>query len=235
MAVVKPGLPFDAFLLYSPSMFKLAAKKREVYGKDNAVLRAQGLMPIVAYGQKSESASLVVSLGEFKKVLVKAGESTVVTLSTEAGDKSTLIHEVQNDPITGEPIHADFLIIDIHKVVEVGVPLTFVGESPAVKDLGGALVKVLHELEVEALPGDLPHEIEVDISTLVNLDSQITVADLKLPKGVKALAEAEEVVAAITEAGEEIKEEEAPVDLASIEVEKKGKEDEAGAVTEEAK
>lgn len=225
-----------AFLLYSSRMFKLTAKKREVYGKDNAVLRAQGLMPIVAYGQKTEASALVVTLGEFKKVLTKAGESTVVTLSTEAGDKSTLIHEVQRDPITGEPIHADFLIIDIHKAVEVGVPLTFVGEAPAIKDFGGALVKVLHELEVEALPADLPHEIEVDISALTTLDSQITVGDLKLPKGVKALAEAEEVVAAITEAGEEIKEEEAPADLSAIEVEKKGKEESAeGEKTEETK
>ncbi|MCX6712857.1 MAG: 50S ribosomal protein L25 [Candidatus Vogelbacteria bacterium] len=200
----------------------LNATKREVFGKELATERAAGQLPIVVYGAKEEAASYFVNIKDFKKVLAEAGESTIVTLETPAGKKDTLIHDIVHHPLTGETIHADFLVVEANKPIKVHVPLEFTGEAPAEK-AGFMVVKVLHEIEVEALPKDLPHELIVDISTLVDLESRITVADVKLPVGVTTELELEEVLVSVTEAGEEVKEEEVPVDLSSIEVEEKGK------------
>jgi len=137
-----------------------------------------------------------------------------------------LIHEVQTHPVTDEPIHVDFLAIDMNKKIKVNVPLEFVGIAPAVKSGIGNLVKVMHEVEVEALPKDLPHNLTVDVSRLENLESLITLADIKLPAGVVLTANLTDVVASIVEQKEEKVEEVAPpVDLSTIEVEKKGKKD----------
>lgn len=214
-------------------MLKLAAEKRTMFGKQLKALRADGKMPVVMYGAKDEATPLLVGAKEFKKLLHQAGESTMITV--DAGDlqKDVLIHEVDFHPVSGEPRHADLYVVDKTKVVEVDVPLRFEGISPAVKDLGGILVKVLHELEIEVLPMHIPHDIEVDITALVALDSQILVKDLKIPTGVKVKLDPEAVVASISVAKEEPVEE-APVDLSAIEVEKKGKKEEEGAEGAEA-
>jgi len=211
-------------------MFKLIARKRDVWGKKVASLRARGELPAVVYGSQKESLAIILNQAEFQKVLTQAGESSIVSLTIDGQGQDVLIHEVQTNPLSGLPIHADFYIVSQDKELEVAVPLVFEGVAPAVKDLGGSLVKVLHELEIRALPKNLPHDIVVDISSLIALDSQILIKDLKLPLGVTSVLEVEEVVAAITEAGEEVVEETAPVDLSAIEVEKKGKQEE---VTEE--
>ena len=130
-------------------------------------------------------------------------------------------------------IHVDFFAVDANEKLEVGVKLEFVGVSEAVKSLGGTLVKVAHELEVECLPKDLPHEIVVDISKLATLDSVITVADLPLPTGVVAKALPEEVIASIAVGKEEdLSAPVATLDADAIEVEKKGKKEEVDADTE---
>jgi large subunit ribosomal protein L25 len=106
--------------------------------------------------------------------------------------------------------------------------LEFIGESAAVKG-GGVLVKVMHEISIEAMPKDLPSEIKVDISSLVDYESQIKASDLILPAGVELKIEADEVIALVQEPKEEVIEESAPIDLSSIEVEKKGKAEESAA------
>jgi len=189
-------------------------------------LRSSGFIPAVYYGPDTESTSITISLSEFKKILNKAGESTVVTLKTESGDKDALIHDVTVHPVTEVPLHIDFYIFDKTKTVEVSVPIEFTGVSPAVKDLGAILVKVLHEINIEALPMSLPHEIIVDISSLTAFDSVILAKDIPLPSGVTLVDDAEEVVVSISEPKEEEEEEVAPVDLSAIEVEKKGKKEE---------
>lgn len=207
-------------------MFTLEATVRTE--KDSlGYFRTQGKLPAVFYGLGKESTPVFVSDIEFKKVWKKAGESSTVTLETPTGKVETLIHDVQCDPVSGAPLHVDFLAIDTKKVIQISVPLEFVGDAPAVK-AGGILVKVLHEIEIEALPKDLPHEIKVDISVLTNTDSQIVVKELVMPAGVTAVTDAEEVVASIAQAQEE-KEEATPVDLSAIEVEKKGKKEEEAA------
>ena len=186
-------------------------------------------MAAVFYGPREPSTPVAVSLKDFKKALKVAGESSVITLAGVGEDKEVLIHDVQYEPVTGEPRHADFYVIEKGKKVRVSVPLTFVGVAPAVKELGGVLMKVLHEVEVEAMPKDLPHELAVDISPLSDFESKIEVRDLSLPAGVSVLARPDEVVALVSEAKEEEIAAPEAVDLSAIEVEKRGKTEEEGA------
>lgn len=200
-------------------------------------IRSNGMIPAVVYGASVKNTTISVPTIDFKKVLKTAGETTIVSL--EIDDKKTkkiinaLIHEVQVDPVKGFPIHVDFLSVDMNKTVEVEVPIEFVGIAPAEKNGLGVLVKALHNFEIEVLPKEIPNSIAVDLSPLENLDSQIHVSDVKLPKGVKMLTNSEEVVALITLMKEEEPEEESNVeDLSAIEVEKKGKADEGEEIAE---
>ena len=205
-------------------MLKLQAKARETKtGLDQ--MRAEGFVPAVFYGMGKESVSIMVEDKEFRKVWREAGESTTVLLETPTGKVDVLIHEVQMDPVKDTPVHIDFLAIDMNKEIEVPVALEFVGESDAVK-AGGVLTKSLHEVEVKALPKNLPHNLEVDISALATLEDQILVSDIKLPAGVTMITGGEEVVAVVSAAKEEEPAEAAPVDLSAIEVEKRGKKEE---------
>jgi len=204
--------------------------------EDLGKLRRKGLIPAVFYGKNVKSTPISIKEKDFIKVWRKAGESSVVTLKDSTAEVSVLIHDVAIDPVKDVPIHADFYVFEKGKKVEVSVPLEFVGVSPAIKDLGGTLVKALHELKISAEPQNLPHQIEVDISSLADFTSQILAGDLNLPKGVDLIQLPHEVVAAVSAPKEEEVEEVAPVDLSTIEVEKKGKKDEEGeAPAEEAK
>lgn len=219
------------------SMFKLTVEKRDTKN-DLKTLRAEGKLPAVFYGGKTESTPISMNTAEFKKIWKEAGESSVVTINNEGKDVDVLIHEVAQHPVTDEPIHVDFYTIDKTKKVTVNIPIEFIGEAPAVKNLDGVLVKVLHELEIEGLPTKLPHNIEVDLELLVNLDSHISIKDIILPEDVSFTADPKETVVSITTQKEE--EEEAPVevDFESIEVEQKGKKEEEGgeeSTTEESK
>ena len=151
----------------------------------------------------------------------EAGESSVIELDGVGDAKEALIHEVDFHPVSGDLRHADFYIIEKGKKVTVKIPLEFIGESPAVKELNGMLVKVMHELEIEVLPKDLPQLIEVNISKLKAFESRILVSDISLPSEAIALAPADEVIALVSEAVEEIEEETEAPDLSEIEVEKK--------------
>lgn len=202
----------------------IKAEKREKIGKLES-LRASGFMPAVFYGHKKESTPIQIKKIDFIKAWKNAGESTIIKLDTPDGEVEVLIHDVDLDPITSEPRHADFYVFEKGHKVEIAVPLEFVGISPAVKDLGGVLMKILYEIKVEAEPANLPHQIEVDISSIVELEGQILAKDVKLPKQVGLVENPEEVIVTVATPQAE-KVEEAPVDLSQIEVEKKGKQDE---------
>ncbi|MFH1608634.1 MAG: 50S ribosomal protein L25 [Patescibacteria group bacterium] len=209
-------------------MLTLNAKIRDIK-EDLDAMRKAGELPAVFYGAGKKNTSISISKTEFKKIWEKAGESSTVKIVTP--DKisvDALIYEVQTDPVTDEPVHVDFLVIDMNKKIIVEVQLEFTGISEAVKSGLGTLVKVLREVEVEALPKDLPQNIPVDISKLVDLESRILVSDLVLSTGVEMITKLDEVVASIAEQVEEKEEEVVPVDLSSIEVEKKGKKEEEG-------
>jgi large subunit ribosomal protein L25 len=208
-------------------MVTLKASPRQIFGKQLKASREEGLLPVVVYGRKEKSQSFFVNIKEFKKVLASAGESTIVSFESPTGNLDVLIYAVDYHPVKNEPIHADLYVVEKGKKVEVNVPLLFVGEAPAVKELGGTLVKVLHELKVEALPKDLPHEIEVDVSGLASFEDRIMISDLKLPTGVQVNEELTETVALVSEQTEEEPEEiETEASIEDIEVEKKGKQEE---------
>lgn len=204
-----------------------AELKVEKRGEKKAkALRGAGVLPAVIYGRKEEATPIAVDKKQFEKVFKQAGESTVITIKGLGEDKDALIHEVEFDPVFGHPIHADFYAIEKGQKVTVSVPLEFEGTSPAVKDLGGILVKVMHELELECEPKDLPQHIAVDISKLAALEDQIKVKDLILPKSAKISVDKEEVVAMIDIAKEEPAEA-APADISQIEIsEERGKKEE---------
>ena len=195
-------------------------------------MRRAGFLPAVVYGRSEKSTPISISALDFAKAFKEAGESGVIVLSGVGTPKNVLVNDVVYDAVSGAIIHADLYAVEKGQTVSVAVPLEFIGVSNAVKMLGGILTKVMHELEVEGEPSDLPHSIIIDISALSDLDSQIHVSDLVLPKGVTAELDGEEVVAMISVAEEEPVEA-APVDLAAIEVEKKGKKEEEAAATEE--
>lgn len=206
---------------------KLKAENRDIFGKKLKFLRKEGKVPAVIYGGKKESISISVPLKEFKKTWKEAGESTVIELimGEEKTPLNVIIKEVVIDPLNDEPIHADFYKVEMDKPITATVPIVFEGIAIAVKELGGVLVKVMHEIEIEALPKDMPSEIVVDISQLKTFEDKITVDDLDLPYQVKANAKIEEVVALV----EEPRAEEEPVKemtIEDIEVEKKGKKEE---------
>jgi len=214
------------------TMITLEVEKRDLKeGLGN--IRKAGKIPAVFYGKKEASTPIQLSYAIFEKTLKDAGESTVLHLKGVGIDVDVLIHDVDLNPVTDLPRHVDFYAIEKGKKLEIKVPLEFVGIAPAVKDLGGILVKVMHEVEIEALAADLPHNLVVDISTLASFDSVITIADIVVPKGVTVKAKSEEVIASVYEPKEEVVEA-APVDLSAIEVAKKGKEAKEGAEGAEA-
>ncbi len=209
-------------------MIELKAQKRDVFGKKLFKHRKAGLLPAVVYGAGKEALSLFVEAKDFLKVWKQAGESSIVSLQEPEGKKDVLIQEVSVHNVTGNPLHVDFYLVKSDQLITVSIPVKFEGVSPAVKTFSGVLVKVRHEIEVEALPADLPHEFIVDVSKIVNLEDQITVKDLKVGARVKITASSDDVIALVSVGKEEVEEVAVPVDLSKIEVEKKGKEPKEG-------
>lgn len=210
-------------------MIELKTEQRK--SDENSVkLRKSGYVPAVFYGPKEKSTPIKIKQGDFIRAYESAGESAIISLKDGSDEHECLIHDVQFDAVTGLPIHADFYVIEKGKKIEVSIPLHFIGESPAEKNLGGVLVKVMHELDIKAMPKDLPAHIDVDISVLVDFNSKIKAGDIALSNGVELDVDAEEVVALVQEVKEE-KLEEAPVafDPEAVEVEAKGKKPEEGA------
>ena len=189
---------------------ELKSKKREIFGKKLKTLRKLGAIPAVVYGGSEGSIPLTLELKEFKKVLKNAGETTLIKLFVDdekfsakgepasrsgsetlqgrtTGWKNVLIHDSSRDPVTDEVRHVDFYEVKMDEKIITNVPLVFIGNSLAVTDLGGVLVKAMQELQIRALPADLPHEIEVDVSSLKAFNDTITVEDITLPKNVEVL------------------------------------------------
>ncbi len=207
-------------------MISIKAEVRDV-AKNVDHIRAKGGVPAVFYGRKETSQPIIIEKKAFDKVLATSSESTVFALEGSWGVHDVLIQEVKRHPVTDDVSHVDFYVLEKDRKVKVKVPIEFIGVAAAVKDLGGTLVKVLHDLEIEALPKDLPSQLSVDIGALVTLDSQILAKDVILPSGVTLVAKPEEVIASVAEYKEEV--DQPVMDISQIEVEKKGKVEEEGA------
>lgn len=187
-----------------------------------AIIREEGNIPAVFYGAKEESTPIMVSASEFVRVWDEAGSSAIISLVGVDDAKDVLIHEVDVDPVSGHPLHVDFYCIEAGKTVTVTVPLVFVGEAPAEK-LGGIVAKAMHEIEIEVQPRDIPHEIEVDLSRLTDLDSTLTIADLGLAAGIETSDDPDTTIASIVLPQEESQEER---DISDVEIEGEKKEEE---------
>ena len=190
-------------------MLTLSAKIRKEMGRKVKILREKGLLPAVLYGPGIKNLNLEVNLKEFEKVLETAGESSLISLEVEtpkgkpsasygAGKKySVLIQDIQRDSLTEKPFHVDFYLPSLKEKIGAKIPLIFEGESIAVKELGGTLVKNISELEIKALPQNLPKEIRVNIEKLRTFKDNILISDLILPEGIEILRGPEEIVATV--------------------------------------
>ena len=175
---------------------KLQAKLRQKGGLNE--LRNSGFVPGVVYGKGIKNIDVSVGNMPLDKAFREAGESTLLELEVE-GDKTrhVIINEVQVDPIKGKPVHVDFLEVRLDQKIKAEVPLAFVGESLAVKELGGILVKNIQHIEVEAFPQDLPHNIEIDISAISAFEDHIKIGDIKINPKVKILSDVSSIVASV--------------------------------------
>jgi large subunit ribosomal protein L25 len=210
-------------------MVKLSYEARDPKASLSA-LRKEGKVPVVLYGRKHEAEMGQIDTKAFGKVFAQVGESQIISLTGPSGEHEVLVHELQLDPVRDFPVHVDFLVIEKGRKVEVSVPLSFIGVAPAEKELHGNVVKIMHEVEIEAMPKDLPSHLDVDLALLVTMESQIHAKDIVLPAGVALKTDPDEVIALAEMAVEE--DLSAPVegpDLAKIAVEEKGKKEEEGA------
>ncbi len=157
-------------------------------------LEKQGLIPAELYGHGIANLHLSINQNAFSKLLRKAGESTIIEVKAPDGVHNVLIHDVQKHYLNSSPQHVDFYEVKMTEKLTATVALEFMGEADAVKVLGGTLVKVLSEVEVECLPADLPHNIEVDISVLKTFADTIEVKNLKVSDKVTIQTDAEELV-----------------------------------------
>jgi large subunit ribosomal protein L25 len=183
----------------------LEARPRSVVGKKSKALRRQGLTPAVLYGRGQDPQVLEIDTREASRVLGRVSGSTLVELKVGDETHQVLVREVQRDPIRRDVLHVDFLRVAMDVAIRAAVPIDVVGEAPAVKTLGGVLVMGLDEIEVEALPADLPDRVTVDLTSLTQIGQAITVGDIYPGKGVKVLTHLEELIARVTaQAAEEV-------------------------------
>jgi len=177
---------------------ELTVQKRDMLGRGVKALRGQGLIPAELYGRGLENLHLSVPKKEFKKVFKAAGENTIVNVLLDGKNMPALIQEVTYNFLTDDIESVDLYQVRMDEKLKVGVPLEFVGVAPAVKEKNGLLVKSLQEMEVEALPADLPHDLKVDLSKLVDIGQSIYVKDLAVPANVRFLVSPDTVVATVT-------------------------------------
>ncbi len=209
----------------------LRAREREGRGKNvNRRLRASGMVPAVLYGERSEaggSTALSVPLKVVDYTLTHYGDNALYDLSFGSGQQTARVVDSQRDPVSGQLMHVDFAPVIMTERIEITVPLAVVGEAPGT-DEGGVLQQVAYELQVESLPGDIPQEITVDVSSL-QMNENLTLGDITLPEGIVLISEPEDVAVTVV-APTEITEEE--IEAAGI-VEEEAEEVEEGEEAEE--
>jgi len=164
--------------------YTLTGILREQKGRKVKNLRSKGTLPATVYGKGLESISITVDTAAFKAVFARAGETGVVELDIDKNLKPVLIHNIQIDPVTSQVLHVEFYQVDLKQKVKTNVPIVFVGEAPIVLSKTAVLLTLLSEVEVEALPTDLPEKIEVDVSVLTDLNQEVLVSDLSVLPGV---------------------------------------------------
>ncbi len=178
--------------------FTLPVKIREQAGKDLERMRKQGEIPAVMYGHGLKPQMFWVQYVKFSKLYEKAGESSIIEVTPEKGTMANvIINDVQLDPLTSRFSHIDFFQVRMDEKLEAHIPIEFVGEAPAVREMGGIFVKPVDQILVSCLPKDLPHSFVVDISVLQTFENHIQIKDLNVPAGVTILTEADTTIALV--------------------------------------
>ena len=172
---------------------QILAEKREKLGKQSKKLKAVRKIPAVVYGSGLESTALEIDLINFGKVYKEAGETSLIDLKFNDSNEKVLIKEVQYNPVTLIPLHASFFKVNLKEKIKANIPVHVIGEeeSPIIKSKDGLVLVLLNEIEVEALPSDLPHEFTVDVSGLATIGEGIKVSELKFDKGKVELVSAQ--------------------------------------------
>lgn len=203
----------------------LKAENRKLLGRKVKQLRREGIIPANIFGKKVKSESIQVGGTEFEKVYKEVGETNILEIHLGKKKNPVLVHNVQLDPVTDAILHVDFLQVDLKEKVTAQIPIELVGEAPAEKQGLGTIVQHMDEVEIEALPTDLPEKFEVDISSLSEVDQTVHLKDIKFDKKKIEIEEDFERIIVKVEA---IREEEEPVVEEAAEEEKEGGEGEKG-------
>jgi len=177
-----------------------------LFGRKVKTLRESGRVPANVYGRKIDSLAVSVRLNDFRDVYEEVGETGLLELTIDGDVRTVLIGDVQVHPVSEEIIHVDFKQVDLKEKVTAQVPVEVVGESLVEKQGAGTLIQLLNELEVEALPADLPEKFEVDATSLTEVNQAVVVGDLKVKRGVEIKAQKDEIVVKV----EELRREEEP-------------------------
>ena len=197
----------------------LQAQERNVFGNRVNALRREGRIPAELYGHGVPNLHLSVASRDFGKLYASAGENTVITIEVGKQKFPAIIHHVDRHYLSGDPLHIDFYQVKMDEKIAARIPLEFVGESAAVREKGAVINRSMTEIEVEALPNDLPHLLKVDLAMLDDIDKTIYVRDIAAPKGVTFLVEGDTAVATATAPRAE-EEEAGPVaDVSAVKVE----------------
>ena len=184
---------------------QLKVSARDIKGQKVRFLRREGITPVNLYGPNVDSISLQAETAAIKRLITKSGRNAMISLEIEGGKPTqVLLRGVQCDPMNGKLLHIDLFQVDMSRKIRVDVPIQFIGESKAAKSKRGMLIENLASLHIEALPGDLPQHIEVDISGLVELGQAIFIRDLKLDPKITVLNEPGQVIAKVMEAKVEV-------------------------------
>jgi large subunit ribosomal protein L25 len=195
---------------------QLKASKRELLGKRSRRLHREGKLAAVVYGHNAEPTPLVLDRLEFQKVFVKSGRTHLVDLVVDDRTEKVLVREIQTHPRRLGPIHVDFYQVSLEEKIRVEVPVHLTGESAAVKRGDADILQPIHALEVECLPTDIPEAFEVDLTPLAEIDAELRVSEIDVPKGVTVLADPDDLVVKIVHKRELKVEEELPVAEAAV-------------------
>ena len=185
---------------------ELSATTRNVLGKKVRFLRREGITPANLYGHNVKSSALQIDTADIKHTLAKAGKSSLVALKIDDTKKPKMVgvRESQREPLTGDLLHVDLYQVKMAEKIKLEVPLLFTGEAPAVKDRGGILVQNVNSIEVECLPANMPHNIEVDLTVLEEIDQAVHVSDLSVPEGVTIMTDPEQSIVQIARSKVEV-------------------------------
>ena len=197
---------------------ELEVSKREVTGKKVRFLRRQGIVPANIYGHGIDSTAINVDTKSLKHLLAHAGMTDLISLKMDDSKNPlrVLVREVQKNPINDDLLHVDFYQVRMDEKIKADVPIVFVGEAPVLKKVkNSSVLHLIDSLPIEALPDDLPHSLEVDVSGLEELDSTIHVKDIHLGDGITLLSDPEQMAVKVIEAKKEV--EEVPVEAAVAE------------------